>query len=97
MSIDRIGVKGSVSTVVRTNLYRKAARDAARIKSKKVVIRRFSAREFTESTSGWVVVPVTKKQLFHTAHYAIQLPPAEPLTASGAFYETGVSFSIFIV
>ena len=44
MSIDRIGLKGSASTVVRTNLYRKAARDAARIKSKKVVIRRFSAR-----------------------------------------------------
>ena len=61
MPIDRIGVKGSASTVVRTNLYRKAAKDAAWIKGKKVVIWCFSAREFTESTSGWVVVPVTKK------------------------------------
>ena len=61
MPVDRIGVKGSVSTVVRTNLYRKAAKDAAWIKRKKVVIRCFSAREFTGSTSGWVVVPVTKK------------------------------------
>ena len=38
-----------------------AAKDAAWIKGKKVVIWCFSAREFTESTSGWVVVPVTKK------------------------------------
>ena len=28
---------------------------------KKFVIWCFSAREFTESTSGWVVVPVVKK------------------------------------
>ncbi len=61
MPVDRIGVKGSASTVVRTNLYRKAAKDVAWIKNKKVVIWCFSAREFTESTSGWVVVPVTKK------------------------------------
>ena len=61
MPVDRIGVKGSASTVVRTNLYRKAAKDAAWIKGKKVVIWCFSAREFTESTSGWVVVPVMKK------------------------------------
>lgn len=59
--VDRIGVKGSASTVVRTNLYRKAAKDADWIKNKKVVVWCFSAREFTESTSGWVVVPVLKK------------------------------------
>lgn len=42
--------------------YRKAAKDATWINGKKVVVWCFSAREFTEeSTSGWVVVPVTKK------------------------------------
>ena len=62
MPINRIGVKGSASTVVRTNLYRnrKAAMDAALIKGKKVIIWCFTAREFTESTSGWIVVPVIK-------------------------------------
>lgn len=56
MPINRIGVKGSASTVIRTNLYRnrKTAKDAALIKGKKVIIWCFTAREFTESTSGWV-------------------------------------------
>ena len=54
-------MKGSAAAAVRTNLYRKAAKDAAWIKNKKVVIWCFSAREFTESTSGWGVVPVMKK------------------------------------
>ena len=68
MPVDRIGVKGSALTVVRTNLYRKTAKDAAWIKNKKVVIWCFSAREFTESISGWGVVPVTKKQRFILLH-----------------------------
>jgi alginate O-acetyltransferase complex protein AlgJ len=61
MPVDRIGVKGSASTVVRMNLYRKAARDPAWIANKKLVVWCFSCREFTESTSGWLVVPVTRK------------------------------------
>lgn len=59
--VDRIGVKGSASTVVRTTLFRKAARDPAWIENKKLVVWCFAAREFTESTSGWLVVPVRKK------------------------------------
>lgn len=58
MPVDRIGVKGSASTVVRTTLFRKAARNPAWIENKKLVVWCFSARELTESTSGWLVVPV---------------------------------------
>lgn len=61
MPVDRIGVKGSASTVVRTTLFRKAAKDDAWIRNKKVVVWCFAAREFTESTSGWLVVPVRRK------------------------------------
>ena len=59
--VERIAVKGSAAAAVRTNLYRKAAKDANWIKGKKFVIWCFSAREFTESTSGWPKVPVMKK------------------------------------
>lgn len=61
MPVDRIGVKGSAATAVRINLYRKAARNPKWLKNKKFVIYCFSCREFTESTSGWVKVPVAKK------------------------------------
>ena len=54
-------MNGSPANIVRTNLYRKAAKDADWIKGKKVVIWGFSSREFTESTSGWPKVPVLKK------------------------------------
>ena len=60
MPVDRIGVKGSAATAVRINLYRKAARDPQWLKNKKFVIYCFSCREFTESTSGWVRVPVMR-------------------------------------
>ena len=60
MPIDRIGVKGSAATAVRVNLYRKAVRNPDWLKNKKFVIYCFSCREFTESTSGWVTVPVMK-------------------------------------
>lgn len=59
--VDRIGVKGAASTVVRMNLFRKAARDPDWIANKKVVVWCFAAREFTESTAGWAVVPVRRK------------------------------------
>ena len=61
MPVDRIGVKGSAATAVRINLYRKAARNPQWLKNKKFVIYCFSCREFTESPSGWVKVPVVKK------------------------------------
>ena len=61
MPVERIAVKGSAAAAVRTNLYRKAAKDAEWIKGKKFVIWCFSAREFTKSTSGWPKVPVLKK------------------------------------
>lgn len=61
MPVDRIGVKGAASTVVRMNLFRKAARDSGWIADKKVVVWCFACREFTESTAGWVVVPVRRK------------------------------------
>jgi len=61
MPVDRIGVKGSAATAVRINLFRKGRKNPAWLKSKKVVVYCFSCREFTESTSGWVKVPVSKK------------------------------------
>jgi len=60
MPVDRIGVKGSAATAVRINLFRKGRKNPAWLKSKKVVVYCFSCREFTESTSGWVIVPVMK-------------------------------------
>ena len=61
MPVDRIGVKGSAATAVRISLYRKAVRNPNWLKNKKFVIYCFSCREFTESTSGWVKIPVAKK------------------------------------
>ena len=61
MPVERIAVKGSAAAAVRINLYRKASKNAAWIKGKKFVIWCFSAREFTESTSGWPKIPVLKK------------------------------------
>ena len=61
MPVERIAVKDSAAAAVRTNLYRKAAKDAEWIKVKQFVSWCFSAREFTESTSDWPKVPVLKK------------------------------------
>lgn len=61
MPVDRIGIKGSASTPVRVNLYRKATKNPEWLKNKKFVIWVFTAREFTESTNGWAKVPVLKK------------------------------------
>ena len=44
MPVDRIGVKGAASTVVRMNLFRKAARDPGWIADKKVVVWCFACR-----------------------------------------------------
>lgn len=61
MPVDRIGIKGSASTPVRVNLYRKAMKNPEWLKNKKYVIWVFTAREFTESTNGWAKVPVIKQ------------------------------------
>lgn len=61
MPVDRIGIRGSAATAVRINLFRKVSRNKAYLQNKKYVVYCFSCREFTESTSGWVKVPVMKK------------------------------------
>jgi len=61
MPVDRIAVKGSAATAVRINLYRKAARKPEWLKNKKFVIWLFTCREFTETSNGWLKVPVLKK------------------------------------
>lgn len=60
MPVDRIGVRGSASSVVRINLYRKASKDSEWLKNKKVVLWVLTCREFTESPNGWMRVPVFK-------------------------------------
>lgn len=57
-AVDLIGVRGSGATPARINLYRKARANSDYLKSKKLVIWCFTAREFTEATSGWRKVPV---------------------------------------
>jgi alginate O-acetyltransferase complex protein AlgJ len=56
LPVDVVAVRGSGATPSRINLMRKARRDAAYLKGKKVVIWCFTVREFTES-SGWRPVP----------------------------------------
>ena len=74
MSIDRIGVKGQR---LDRRLHEPVPQDrqGRRLDQKHegrhpALLR--SAREFTESTSGWGVIPMTKKQLFphNTLHYS---------------------------
>ena len=59
--VDMLAVRGSASTAVRVQLYRKAAKSPEWLTGKKTVIYCFTAREFTESTNGWAKVPVLKK------------------------------------
>jgi alginate O-acetyltransferase complex protein AlgJ len=56
--VDVVGVRGSGATPARINLLRRKDNLAG----KKLVIWCFSAREFTEATGGWRLVPVTSKQ-----------------------------------
>lgn len=57
-AIDLIGVRGSGATPARINLYRKSRANTDYLKGKKLVIWCFTAREFSEATSGWRNVPV---------------------------------------
>ena len=55
--VDVVGVRGSGATPARINLLRRKDNLAG----KKLVIWCFSAREFTEATGGWRLVPVLSK------------------------------------
>jgi alginate O-acetyltransferase complex protein AlgJ len=54
---DLIGTRGSGATAVRTALYRRSHRDPNYLKTKKLVIWCFAAREFTEA-DGWAQLPI---------------------------------------
>ena len=56
--VDVVGVRGSGATPARINLLRRKDNLAG----KKLVIWCFSAREFTEATGGWRLVPVIRKK-----------------------------------
>jgi alginate O-acetyltransferase complex protein AlgJ len=56
--VDVVGVRGSGATPARINLLRRKDNLAG----KKLVIWCFSAREFTEATGGWRLVPVINKK-----------------------------------
>ena len=57
-AVDALAVRGSGSTAARVSLYRRGSRDKGYLKRKKLIIWCFSAREFTESSSGWRKLPV---------------------------------------
>ena len=54
MAVDLVAVRGSGATTPRINL----ARRGDQLAGKNVVIWCFSAREFTESVTGWRTIPV---------------------------------------
>lgn len=58
---DLVAVRGSGATPARVSLYRKAKADPAYLKSKKLVVWCFAAREFTETTGWSTQVPVVPK------------------------------------
>jgi alginate O-acetyltransferase complex protein AlgJ len=59
MPVDLMGTRGSGSTTVRVDLYRRCQRNADYLARKKVVVWCFTARDFTESSQGWRVLPVS--------------------------------------
>ncbi|MEM6720657.1 MAG: hypothetical protein AAF611_15115 [Bacteroidota bacterium] len=59
LNVDLIGVRGSGTSSVRIDLYRKA-KNKDWLNKKKVVIWCFAARDFSESKNGWRKVPVVK-------------------------------------
>lgn len=57
INVDLIGVKGSGTSSVRIDLYRKA-KTAGWLENKKVIIWCFAARDLSESQNGWRKIPV---------------------------------------
>lgn len=57
---DLIGTRGSGANAVRVSLYRRSIKEPGYIGRKKVVVWCFSAREFTEATPGWQLLPISK-------------------------------------
>lgn len=57
---DLIGTRGSGATPVRLSLYRRSIKEPGYLGRKKVVIWCFSAREFTEGSQGWKILPITR-------------------------------------
>ena len=62
MPVDLLAVRGSGATAVRITLYRHAKRQPAWLTNKKVIIWCFTARDFSEASSGWRKIPVLKKK-----------------------------------
>jgi hypothetical protein len=58
--VDLIAARGSGSTPLRLNLYRRSAKQPEYLGKKKILIWCFAAREFTESSEGWAKVPIAK-------------------------------------
>jgi alginate O-acetyltransferase complex protein AlgJ len=58
---DLIGLRGAGSTEVRARLLRRGMKEEGYLRSKKVVVWCFGAREFSEADSGWVKMPVSKR------------------------------------
>ncbi|MFH1733015.1 MAG: hypothetical protein ABIF82_15390 [Planctomycetota bacterium] len=61
-AVDVLAVRGSGATSARISLYRRGRRDEGYIKGKKLIIWCFSAREFTETFTGWRKLPVVKRE-----------------------------------
>jgi len=60
-AVDVLAVRGSGATSARVSLYRRGRRDEGYIKGKKLIVWCFSAREFTETFTGWRKLPVVKR------------------------------------
>ena len=58
--IELLGTRGSGSTAVRVDLFRRWKRSPDYYEGKKIVVWCLTARDFSESISGWKVVPIKK-------------------------------------
>ncbi|MGE4567663.1 MAG: hypothetical protein AB7C90_00580 [Bacteroidales bacterium] len=56
--VDVVGVRGSGATPARINVYRKSRANADYLRTKKVIVWCFAAREFTEATAWNATVPL---------------------------------------
>ena len=59
--VSLMAIRGSGATPVRVNLARKLRSDKDFLKSTKIVVWCFSAREFTEANGGWKKIPLFPK------------------------------------